>query len=196
MSINRCRLQYILDAINENIFYKDREGRYTLATHVCNMLNSNGDPDFSIYGKTDMDIQPDKTLGKKFYEEDMHIIKIGEPVKYIQKMQFGDDVYYYEINKNPVFDNDKNIVGIVGVIKDMTELIKMQKKLEYFSIMDRMTQTFNRFFYESGQYMKKLKYPVCIVMANNEEELTQAICDADIDMYVNKKQSKKHYYRT
>ena len=96
----------------------------------------------------------------------MHIIKTGEPVKYIQKMQFGDDVYYYEINENPVFDNDKNIVGIVGVIKDMTELIKMQKKLEYFSIMDRMTQTFNRFFYESGQYMKKLKYPVCIVMAD------------------------------
>ena len=86
MDLDRRELQCILNAINENIFFKDTNGRYVLSTHVCNMLNSNGDSSFSIYGKTDLDIQPDKTLGKKFYEEDMNIIKTKNNVNYIEKM--------------------------------------------------------------------------------------------------------------
>ena len=53
MDLDRRELQCILNAINENIFFKDTNGRYVLSTHVCNMLNSNGDSSFSIYGKTD-----------------------------------------------------------------------------------------------------------------------------------------------
>ena len=43
MDLDRRELQCILNAINENIFFKDTNGRYVLSTHVCNMLNSNGD---------------------------------------------------------------------------------------------------------------------------------------------------------
>ncbi len=166
ITITKKRLQHVLDAIDENIFYKDTEGRYVLATHVCSMLNSKGDPDFTIFGKTDMEIQVDKKLGKKFYEEDMRIVKTGESLKYIQEMRFGSDVYYYEITRNPVIDDDGSVIGIVGVIKDMTELLKLQKQLEYYNITDMMTQTFNRSYYESGKYMEDLKYPVCVVMAD------------------------------
>ncbi len=166
MDLDRRELQCILNAINENIFFKDTNGRYILSTHVCNMLNSNGDPDFSIYGKTDLDIQPDKTLGKKFYEEDMNIIKTKNNVNYIEKMQFGEEVFYYQINKNPVLDADGNVMGIVGIMKDISDLIKLQEKLKNYSITDMMTQTYNRSFYESGEYKNKLKYPVGVVMAD------------------------------
>lgn len=166
MDLDRRELQCILNAINENIFFKDTNGRYVLSTHVCNMLNSNGDSDFSIYGKTDLDIQPDKTLGKKFYEEDMNIIKTKNNVNYIEKMQFGEEVFYYQINKNPVLDADGNVMGIVGIVKDISDLIKLQEKLKNYSITDMMTQTYNRSFYESGEYKNKLKYPVGVVMAD------------------------------
>lgn len=166
MDLDRRELQCILNAINENIFFKDTNGRYVLSTHVCNMLNSNGDSDFSIYGKTDLDIQPDKTLGKKFYEEDMNIIKTKNNVNYIEKMQFGEEVFYYQIKKNPVLDADGNVMGIVGIVKDISDLIKLQEKLKNYSITDMMTQTYNRSFYESGEYKNKLKYPVGVVMAD------------------------------
>lgn len=166
MSLDKSKLQNILNAINENIFYKDTEGHYVIATHVCNMLNCTGNADFTIYGKTDLEVQPDKELGRKFYEEDMHIVATKANVKYVQCMKFGEDEYYYEINKSPVLDEYGNVLGIVGIIKDMTELIKLQKKLEGYSITDMMTQTFNRAFYESGQYKKNLRYPVCVIMAD------------------------------
>ena len=116
MDLDRRELQCILNAINENIFFKDTNGRYVLSTHVCNMLISNGDSSFSIYGKTDLDIQPDKTLGKKFYEEDMNIIKTKNNVNYIEKMQFGEEVFYYQIYIYPVLDADGNVMGIVGIV--------------------------------------------------------------------------------
>lgn len=177
MSINRCRLQYILDAINENIFYKDREGRYTLATHVCNMLNSNGDSDFSIYGKTDMDIQPDKTLGKKFYndnygheEGDVLIKTVVNNIKQFLRpedllIRLGGDEFLILLQHC----NSNQGKMITNLMKISEADIKLQ---------NNKIQT---------------SYGICV--ANNEEELTQAICDADMDMYVNKKQSKKHYYR-
>ena len=166
MDLDRRELPCILNAINENIFFKDTNGRYVLSTHECNMLNSNGDSSFSIYGKTDLDIQPYKTLGKKFYEEDMNIIKTKNNVNYIEKMQFGEEVFYYQINKNPVLDADGNVMGIVGIVKDISDLIKLQEKLKNYSITDMMTQTYNRSFYESGEYKNKLKYPVGVVMAD------------------------------
>lgn len=64
MDLDRRELQCILNAINENIFFKDTNGRYVLSTHVCNMLNSNGDSIFNIW-KNGLDIQPDKTHWKK-----------------------------------------------------------------------------------------------------------------------------------
>ena len=83
---------------------------------MADMFYRHGDSSFSIYGKTDLDIQPDKTLGKKFYEEDMNIIKTKNNVNYIEKMQFGEEVFYYQINKNPVLDADGNVMGIVGIV--------------------------------------------------------------------------------
>ena len=87
-------------------------------------------------------------------------------MNYIEKMQFGEEVFYYQINKNPVLDADGNVMGIVGIVKDISNLIKLQEKLKNYSITDMMTQTYNRSFYESGEYKNKLKYPVGVVMAD------------------------------
>lgn len=162
-------LGYVLDAIDENMFFKDVHGRYILSTHVCEMLNSGGDPNFSIYGKTDMDIQVDKDLGKKFYEEDLEIVKTKEKRKYIQKMVFGSDTYYYEITKNPVIDDKGTVLGIVGIVKDMTILITTQQKLEKYSTLDVMTGIYNRTYYELNKYREHIQYPLGIIVADCNE---------------------------
>lgn len=69
MDLDRRELQCILNAINENIFFKDTNGRYVLSTHVCNMLNSNGDSSFSIYGKRIWIFSHIKHLEKSFMKK-------------------------------------------------------------------------------------------------------------------------------
>ncbi len=163
MELDITKLQSVLNAIDENIFFKDTEGRYVMATHICQML-SDGKPDSSIYGKTDREVQPDKKLGEKFYREDMEIVRTGQPVKYIQEMTFPQGTFFYEIQKNPVMDKNGEILGISGIVKDVTESTRLYKKMEKYSVTDEMTQAYNRTYYESGKYKEDLQYPVAVVM--------------------------------
>ena len=80
-------LKIILESIPANVFFKDTEGRYQVTSHICEMLNTGGQG--SIIGKTDLEIQPDPKLGRKFYDEDMEIAQTGKEMRYLQEMVFG-----------------------------------------------------------------------------------------------------------
>lgn len=67
---------------------KDTECRYLLASNVCSHLNG-----IDLIGKSDVDIQPDKALGKKFLADDLRVIREKTPYTYIERMQFGDKAY-------------------------------------------------------------------------------------------------------
>ena len=140
--IDKSTLMILMDAIPANVFFKDTECKYMMASHICQMLNTGGDPNFTIFGKTDMDIQPDKVLGKKFYEEDKEAIATGRTFDYLQPMKFGDTTYYYQITKNPIRDADGNILGVVGIIGDRTKEIEMQNKLEAETMLNVMKGKF------------------------------------------------------
>ena len=136
--IDKETLVILMDAIPANVFFKDTKCRYQMASHICQMINSGGDPDFTIFGKTDVEIQPDPELGHKFYEEDKKIIAEGRSYDYQQAMRFGNETYYYQITKNPVRDYEDNIIGIVGLITDMTDQIRMQNELEANALLAEM----------------------------------------------------------
>lgn len=136
--ISRETLLILMDSIPANVFFKDTSCRYQMASHICQMLNTGGNPDFTIFGKTDMELQPDRELGRKFYEEDKKIIAEGKSYDYLQSMTFGKDTYYYQITKKPVNDYEGNIIGIVGMITDMTEQIRLQNELEANALLAEM----------------------------------------------------------
>ncbi len=164
MELDDVKLQSVINAVDENIFFKDTQGRYVLATHTCQMLTGEGEEQVSIYGKTDKEVQPDKELGEKFYQEDMEIVRTKEPIKYVQEMKFPQGTFFYEIKKTPVMDENGKLLGITGIVKDVTDLMRLCKKMEKYSVTDEMTQTYNRSYYESGKYKENLQYPVVAVM--------------------------------
>ena len=138
--ISRETLLILMDSIPANVFFKDTKCRYQMASHICQMINSGNDPDFTIFGKTDIEIQPDRELGRKFYDQDCRIINEGKSYDYLQSMRFGDETYYYQITKKPVKDYEGNTIGIVGLITDMTEQVRMQNELEASSMLAAMKQ--------------------------------------------------------
>lgn len=141
-------LRLIIEAIPANVFYKDTRCRYQLASHVCRMLNGENE-DYTIIGKTDLEIQVEEALGRQYYEEDCALIANGGAKKYISEMHFGEGTYYFEISKQAMYDSDGNISGVVGMVTDMTELITLQKELETLSEKDSLTGSYNRTFLES-----------------------------------------------
>lgn len=145
--MNMEMLRNIIESIPANVFFKDLNCQYRMTSHVCAQISAEGDYN-AIIGKTDLEIQPDPELGKFYYEDDKKIISSLEGSHYVSKMVFDGMDYYYEITKNPVFDSKGTLLGIIGLVVDISELKRLQKKLQKMSIIDCLTDTYNRAYYE------------------------------------------------
>ncbi|KXA95384.1 hypothetical protein AKJ65_01870 [candidate division MSBL1 archaeon SCGC-AAA259E19] len=94
-------------------------------------LRENGHEE--IIGKTDIDLYPEK--GRKTYEEDMHVMETEEPIinkEYSVEDSEGDKSYY-STSKAPVYDNDNNVIGLVGITQEITERKQLQERLDFES---------------------------------------------------------------
>jgi diguanylate cyclase (GGDEF)-like protein/PAS domain S-box-containing protein len=164
--LSRQELQRVIESIPANVFFKDTQGRYVIASHTCQMI-SGGDEGFTLIGKTDLDIQPDHELGQRYLDEDLEVAETGKRFSYTQEMVFSGESYYYEISKSPVYDDDGRIIGVTGFVNDMTEATRLGKELYEYSVTDSMTQAYNRSYYERHpQEFAPADLPVSVVMAD------------------------------
>jgi len=120
-------LNVIVDTLPGMIFYKDIEGKYIYTNKEYNEFHKkNGE--YDLIGKNDFDIQISKELAIKFIENDDKIIKNKKPIftDLLVDNENGEKIYL-EVTKKPVIDKDEKIVGIVGLILDVTEKKKQKK---------------------------------------------------------------------
>ena len=150
-----------------NIFFKDTECRYCFASEICDLVfvGENG----SIVGKTDLEIQKFPEMGKMFYEDDKKILATGKGSQYISEfpMENGESLYF-EIKKSAVRDENGSIIGIVGIVDNVTERVRLEKKVEEFSIIDSLTGVYNRNYlkYRVEEKKKKLIFPFTVIMSD------------------------------
>ena len=128
--LDRDTLLTLFNNIPLNIFMKDMNCRYVAATQVCRQL-SGDDADWTIVGKTDLEVQKDPELAKFFYEDDKEIIRTGKGNKYVSEMKFANETYYYEITKIPLKDNNGSMIGILGMVQDVTEATFSENALDF-----------------------------------------------------------------
>ena len=134
----------ILKEIPSNIFFKDTECRYIFSTHYWRHLQGAEDPSWDIAGKTDLEIRKDTENAKLAMEQDREIIRTGKGTKYVIQINQDGRTEYLELIKNPVRDDNGKIIGIVGLINDVTEKILLEKKLETYARTDMLTGLYNR----------------------------------------------------
>lgn len=160
-------LKMIIQSIPGNVFFKDTECRYQLASHICHMLNGAREG-FTIIGKTDLEVQLEYELGKQYYEEDCELIQNGGEKKYVSEMHFGGQIYYYEIVKRAVCDSDGNIFGVIGMVTDVTKMIEMQNRLEELSVTDALTGAYNRTYLQQwiGKGIGESQLPVSLIIGD------------------------------
>ncbi len=160
-------LEEILKKLPANIFYKDKMCRYQFSTHYWRHLKQEGE-NWSIQGKTDLDVQRDKELGTFYYEDDIKILATGEGSRYISEIDLDGIVEYLEIIKEPVKDSEGNIVGIVGLINDVTEKVILERELKVRAGTDILTGFHNRRYLDEWvrAHLSDAIYPVSIISAD------------------------------
>lgn len=157
------RFAYKNNQVPAFIFAKDRDGRYIYTSMAEN--RTNGDKQRSVIGRTDMEIQHDRSLGMKYYEQDKDIMKTGKTCQfYIEFDQNGQKVYR-KVTKNAVYVAGK-VIGVCGMVSDMTELMNMKNKFEMLTFYDKLTGVYNRNYMQKADFNKEEYMPCAYIMCD------------------------------
>ncbi len=119
----------LINNIPDNIFIKDTKSRFILAnTYVARLMGANV-PD-EILGKTDYDFCPKKLAGK-YRKDELEIIETGKAKLNIieQVIDKNHNRKWFSTSKLPLKNEKSEIIGIMGIGRDITLLVKEQKAL-------------------------------------------------------------------
>ncbi len=158
---------YKYNKIPSVLFAKNKECQYVYTSEIEEAVN--GGEEHSIMGKTDMDIQYDSELGKMYYEQDREIIRTGQPVHCYSEFFVKGKKEVKEISKNPIYNSSNEIIGICGVVNDVTELMNLKEKFEKLSILDKTTGCYNRNFFLKHNYSNQESMPCAYVMCDGND---------------------------
>lgn len=119
-------LQDLMDNSPDVIYFKDRKGRLILVNRAH--AKGLGVTPQQVVGKTDFDIFP-KERACKMLEDDMHVIKTGKPIiDKIERATRADGIdNYVSTTKIPRFDKKRNIIGLIGITRDITRRMQLER---------------------------------------------------------------------
>ncbi len=137
-------IERMLKELPSNIYLKDADCKYIFATHYWNHLEHDDDPDWTIRGKTDVDIRKDKENAIAAMEADRELMRTGKGMSYVIEINIDNVQEFFEVIKQPVWDANHKICGIVGLINNITEHEKLRNKLKFAADTDGLTGLLNR----------------------------------------------------
>ncbi|WP_141502265.1 bifunctional diguanylate cyclase/phosphodiesterase [Rhizobium sp. J15] len=140
----RTQLLSVLQTMPDMIWVKDMNGVYLLCNHTFERLT--GLTEAEVVGKTDFELF-DIERARFFQESDKAAIKAGECIlsdeEWVVSQESGQSILL-ETRKVPVTDAAGEIVGVLGVARDVTELNASRQKIHQMAFYDPLTALPNR----------------------------------------------------
>lgn len=123
-----ARFQSLLEALPDVIYFKDLEGRNLVVNRAMEELTRLTRD--KIIGKKDEEIFPPE-LALQCKQSDSEVLKQKKPLKFYESLiDKNGRKRYFETIKSPVFDQADNLIGIVGISRNITELIQAEDRLK------------------------------------------------------------------
>jgi len=125
----RSLLRTLINNLPDSIYAKDTAGRKILA-NPADLKNVRRKTEAEVIGRTDFDLFP-KEIAEKFYADDIKVIQ-GQPV--INREEYFPDEEgqkrWLLTSKLPLRDQNQEIIGLVGIGRDITEQKQATQALE------------------------------------------------------------------
>ena len=117
----RMLFRTLIDNIPDSIYSKDLDCRKTLANDT-EIRYMGAKSEAEVLGRDDFAFYP-KELAEKFYTDDQVVIKSGLPVLNREEYIFDENgkKRWLLSSKIPLRDKDNQIIGLVGIGRDITE---------------------------------------------------------------------------
>ncbi len=124
---NRDLLQAVMDGITDIIFTKDLQGRYCLVNAAIAGVLSR--PPGEVIGRTSVAIFPPEEAARRRHEDQL-VIGTKAPLHRGITMTVRGKPRAFLVSKMPHFDARGEVVGIIGIARDITEFKQTQERLQ------------------------------------------------------------------
>ena len=137
-------LRAIINQVPDYLFVKDISSRFLVANRAVAADVGYADPD-DLIGKDDFELHPHE-LASQFYTDEQKVVRSGEPL--IDVEQFIVDVTgrrkWLSTTKMPFRNEAGEIIGIVGICRDVTERKRAEDQIYFMAHHDALTGLPNR----------------------------------------------------
>ena len=125
-------LQSVIEGLGDGLFVKDLAGRYLVINSTAAYLLRQ--PVDAIVGQTDDFLFPDRAA--RFRESDRRILATGLPETTEELELTPEGQRLFLVTKAPLCDRGGRIAGVIGVVRDLTELKLLEDQLRQAQKME------------------------------------------------------------
>jgi PAS domain S-box-containing protein len=127
LGVERQLLRTVIDNVPDYIYVKDRQSRF-IVNNVAVAQNLGFRPE-QVLGKTDFDFFP-KDLAQQFFDDEQRVMETGEALISREEPNYYPltDTWGWHLTTTvPLWDLQGEVIGIVGVSRDITSHKKMEE---------------------------------------------------------------------
>lgn len=137
-------LQTLMDTIPDQIYFKDRNSRFTRINPAEAKLFGLSSPSEAV-GRTDFDYFTVEHAAQAFHDE-QEIVRTGLPLVNVEEKETKPDgsIRWVSTTKMPLRNTEGRIIGTFGVSRDITQRKYFEEQLELHAFSDLLTQLPNR----------------------------------------------------
>jgi diguanylate cyclase (GGDEF)-like protein/PAS domain S-box-containing protein len=142
-------LRAMIDQVPDYLFVKDDQCRFVIANKALMGDLKNGTLD--VVGLTDADVHPPERAAE-FMADDRRVLRSGRPM--IDKEEFvllpTGEQRWLSTSKVPLRSDDGEVIGLVGVARDITLRKHAEQQVRFLAYYDPLTKLPNRASFEEN----------------------------------------------
>jgi sigma-B regulation protein RsbU (phosphoserine phosphatase) len=118
----------LVETMPQGVFRRDVNGRFIFVNRTY--AKYFGMIPEQFVGKTDFDHHP-RALAEKYWRDDQAIMERGETMEITEQVQpkGGGEKEYHHVIKTPLRDETGKIIGLQGMVWDITEKIRIEEQI-------------------------------------------------------------------
>ena len=140
-------LQKTINMLPDMIWFKDRQGLYLEVNDAfCARVNKTketvrGQDHYTIWGISREEYESSDYV---CVDTDAEVIKAGKTCIFDEEVMGADGLRKLKTYKTPIFEEDGQIIGTIGIARDVTEAGEYERTLHDLAYRDYLTSLFNR----------------------------------------------------
>ncbi len=177
---SRQRLQTVLQTVPESIFMKDLQGRYVFCNSMVEQVFGRSQQE--IVGHTDFELVSHE-LAELFRENDRLAMASDTPRMNEEIVVFSSDGHeeLLQTIKTAVRDNNNNVIGVLGVARDITAQHNAEQKLKQFRrLMDESNDGVFVIAPDSGRFLDVNRTACTSLGYDMDKLLTMSVPDISV----------------